>query len=187
MTFVSNGPGEMSLGTADRAAAVAEVKRLLAVAIADDDALIAAFSETALGLAERFIGRVLIVRAVTERIAAGRGWRALGAAPVAVIDDIGLVAGSAVSPLPITDYAIDIDADAIGWVRTIGATGVAEIGYHAGSAASWGAIPMPLRQGVVLLAAYLYTQRDASDPPPAAVTVLWRPYRDMALARAVRT
>ena len=84
MTFITNGPGEMSLGTADRAAAVAEVKRNLHAATADDDALIAAFAETALGLAEKFIGRVLIVRGLTERIAASRS-NTVGPLPRAVI------------------------------------------------------------------------------------------------------
>lgn len=187
MTFISNGPGEMALGTADRLAAIAEVKRLLAVSIADDDALIGAFAETALGLAERFIGRVLIVRAITERVAADGAWQPLGAAPVMAITSVAAVDGDTVTPLAVDAYGIDLDADARGWVRApSSASRLIEIVYQAGWIGTWGLIPAPVRQGAVSLAAHLYTQRDASEPPPAAITALWRPYRDQALARAVK-
>ncbi|HEX4695715.1 head-tail connector protein [Sphingomonas sp.] len=186
MTFTANGPGEVSLGTDDRAAAVAEVKRSLRVALADDDDLIAGFAETALGLAERFLGRALIARDMTERIAASSAWQMLGALPVLSISGLSAVAGEVVTPLPVEAYAIDIDADAAGWVRTLGASGVIEVAYHAGWVATWSGIPAPVRQGAVLLAAHLYDERDSSVPPPAAVTALWRPFRSVALARAVR-
>ncbi|MBN8816264.1 MAG: hypothetical protein J0J06_12550 [Sphingomonas sp.] len=187
MTFTTNGPGEMTLGTADRVAAVAEVKAALRVAVADDDALIAAFAEAALGLAERFLGRVLILRAMTERVAGSRCWQALGATPVMAITSVSAVAGDDVTPLAVDDYAIDLDAEANGWVRVTGdVPDVVEVSYQAGWIATWPLIPAPVRQGVVLLAAHLYTERDASEPPPAAVTALWRPFRRMALAREVR-
>ncbi|QDZ08681.1 hypothetical protein FPZ24_15405 [Sphingomonas panacisoli] len=186
MTFTTNGPGEMSLGTADRAAAVAEVKAALRVAVADDDALIAAFAETALGLAEQFLGRVLILRAVTERVPGSRCWQPLGAMPVMAITSVAGVDGDTVTPLAVDDYAIDLDAEANGWVRVAGdPLDTIEIVYQAGWIATWSLIPAPVRQGVVLLAAHLYSERDASEPPPAAVTALWRPFRRVALDRAV--
>ena len=184
MSFASGGPGDVTLGAEDRAAAVAEVKGALRIASDDDDALIAAFAETALGLAERFLGRVLIVRAMTERLAASRCWQTLGAVPVMAINDVEDDDGS---PLAVEDYAIDIDVEAAGWIRVTGdeVTRV-EVTYHAGWIGGWGLIPAPVRQGVVLLAAHLHAERDASAPPPAAVTALWRPFRAIALERAVR-
>ncbi|MBS0479058.1 MAG: hypothetical protein JSR79_07150 [Proteobacteria bacterium] len=187
MTFTTNGPGEMTLGPSDRAAAAAEVKRALRVAAADDDALIAAFAESALGLAEQFLGRVLIVRAVTERLAGSRAWQPLGAMPVLAITQVSAVDGGDVTPMAVDDYAIDLDAEAAGWVRvTRDPPAVIEIAYQAGWIATWPLIPAPVRQGIVLLAAHLYSERDANEPPPAAVTALWRPFRRVALAQAVR-
>ena len=186
MNFITNGPGEMSLGTTDRAAAIAEVKGALRVAVADDDALIAAFAEAALGLAERFLGRVLIVRAIVERVAASRCWQSLGAAPVMSITGVSAVDGETVTPLAVDDYAIDLDAEANGWIRVPAGDGVIEIAYQAGWIGGWDLIPAPVRQGIVLLAAHLYDQRDSSEPPPAAVTALWRPFRAHRLTRAVR-
>ncbi|MDB5681654.1 MAG: hypothetical protein JWO16_1459 [Sphingomonas bacterium] len=187
MSFITNGPGEMSLGTADRAAAVAEVKGALRVAVADDDALIAAFAEAALGLAEQFLGRVLIVRAVTERMPGSRCWQSLGAMPVLAIAGVSAANGEDVTPLAVDDYAIDLDAEANGWVRVLAdPPAVVEVAYQAGWIATWPLIPTPVRQGIVLLAAHLYSERDASEPPPAAVTALWRPFRRVVLDRAVR-
>ncbi|THD38345.1 MAG: hypothetical protein E7773_00920 [Sphingomonas sp.] len=187
MTFITNGPGEMSLGTADRVAAVAEVKAALRVALADDDDLIAAFAEAALGLAERFLGRVLIVRPVAERLPAARCWQTLGAAPVMAITAVSAVEGDTVTPLAVDAYAIDLDAEANGWIRVPAGSGVVEVSYQAGWIGTWALIPAPVRQGIVLLAAHLYDQRDAAEPPPAAVTALWRPFRATRLTRAVRT
>jgi uncharacterized phiE125 gp8 family phage protein len=57
------------------------------------------------------------------------------------------------------------------------------VGYSAGIAEEWSGVPEPLRQGIVRLAAHLYTHRDSADDagPPAVVTALWRPYRRMRL------
>jgi len=186
MNFITNGLGEMSLGTADRAAAIAEVKRALRVAVADDDDLIAAFAETALGLGERFLGRVLIVRAITERLAGSRCWQSLGTMPVMSITQVSAVAGDTVTPLAVDEYAIDLDAEANGWIRVPDGAGTIEVAYQAGWIGGWDLIPAPVRQGIVLLTVHLYGLRDASEPPPAAVTALWRPFRAHALTRAVR-
>jgi len=43
-------------------------------------------------------------------------------------------------------------------------------------------LPEPLRQGIVRLAAHLYTVRgEAEAPPPACVAALWRPWRRLRL------
>jgi len=52
---------------------------------------------------------------------------------------------------------------------------------EAGLAADWPSLPAPLRQGVAMLAAYLFDSRDGAGAPPAAVTALWRPFRRMRL------
>lgn len=187
MTIIVNGPGEMTLGTADRAAAIAAVKGALRLSRGEDDALVAAFAETALGVAERFVGRVMIARAMSETLDADPRWQALGATPVrsitgvATLDEIGVP-----TPLSPDLYAIDLDTDGTGWVRTTGVGGRIAVSYVAGVADGWDRIATPLRQGAVLLAAHLYDQRDAATPPPVAVTALWRPYRTMALVRRRR-
>lgn len=187
MSLESQGPGAVPLGVDDRAAAVAAVKAWLRLASSDDDALIAAFAETALGLAEQFTGRVLIVRDIALVLPVICGWQRLPAAPVRAI---GMVEGLAIdgtpTQLPAIDYAIDIDASGQGWVRIAdaGGAGRVRVGATAGIADDWSTLPAAIRDGAVMLAAYLYAARDASQPPPAAITALWRPYRAVMLAPA---
>lgn len=192
--MMSNGePGSVLLGTEDRASALAAVKAMLRISSSDDDALIVALAETALGLAEQFLGRVLIARTVQSVLPALPGWQRLPASPVRAITLVEAVTQDGpgavlpVSVLPVNGYAIDIDPRGDGWVRITDAGGAAQVRVTstAGQADGWAGIPSPLRQGAVLLAAYLFSERDTSRPPPAAITALWRPFRGLALAAAV--
>jgi len=185
MTIGSEGPGTVVLGAEDRAAALAEVKAMLRLVSADEDALVAALAETALGLGERFIGQVLIARSLRDVVPAGRAWQQLAASPVRSIGAVEAVGGGALAS---EAYAIDIDAAGEGWVRVIDAGGAIRVGvtFIAGLAGGWATLPAPIRQGAVLLAAHLFTARNAADAPPVAVTALWRPFRQIALTRQAR-
>lgn len=148
----------------------------------DSDEVIAAQAANALALCEAFTGQAAILRDHVERIAADGAWQRLAAAPVAAVVAVAAVddAGATVV-LDAERFAIDIDARGDGWVRVAaGAADRAHVTYAAGLAASWAALPAPLAQGVVLLAAHLLN--GATDGPPAAVAALWRPLRRMRLA-----
>lgn len=188
MGLLSDGPGAVTLGAADRALALAEVKAVLRVGTADEDALIAAFAETALGLAEQFTGRVLIARALTELLPPADEWQRLAATPVRSIAGVERIdAQGTATTLAVAAYAIDIDAAGEGWVRASGGGAVRlRVSFEAGSANGWAQLPGPLSQGAVLLAAHLFEARDAAQAPPAAVTALWRPFRAMRLTAAIR-
>jgi uncharacterized phiE125 gp8 family phage protein len=83
------------------------------------------------------------------------------------------------------EYAVDIDADWIGWVRVASASAVRRVRVNgsAGMAAEQNGVPEPIRHGVLRLVGHLFASRDGSDgAPPAAVTALWRPYRRARLA-----
>jgi uncharacterized phiE125 gp8 family phage protein len=176
MDRVTGGPGAPVLAAADRAAALAEVKAQLRHDGGADDVLIGALAETALGLAEQFVGRALIVREMVATMAPAHGWRRLPAGPVRAITAVA-VAGVA---LPGASYAIDIDAGGIGWVKAASDV-VLTVTFSAGDAAGWVQLPVAIRQGVAVLAAHLFTDRDGRQPPPAAVTALWRPHREVRL------
>ncbi len=181
----NDGPGAVALGETDRALAVAAVKAVLRVASGDEDALIASFAESALGLAEQFTQQVLIARTMRDRMPVSAAWQRVGAGPVRAITGVETVAGTA---LAASAYAVDIDASGDGWVRTIDGGGQRQVVavFTAGLAADWTGLPAPLRQGVVLLAAHLFDVRDDSAAPPTAVTALWRPFRRIALTARAR-
>ena len=178
-----NGPGAVTLGVGDRALAVAAAKGVLRVSLSDEDALIAAFAETALGLCEQFIGEVTIVRTLRDRLPVSTAWQRLAAGPVRSISGVETLAGVA---LPVDAYAIDVDAKGDGWVRVIDGADARQVVavFEAGLAVDWSTLPAPLRQGVALLAAFLFDERDTSVAPPTAVTALWRPFRRIMLGGA---
>lgn len=186
MTIEANGPGAAALGPADRAAATAAIRAVLRVTQDDEAALIEAMADTAFGLAEQFLGQALIVRTCRERLPATTGWQRLGTMPVRSITAVaGLASNGTATVLPVVGYEIDIDARGDGWVRIVDAGGAArvEVTSDAGVAVDWAGLPVPVRQGIVLLAAYLFGERGGALPPPGAITALWRPFRSMALDR----
>jgi uncharacterized phiE125 gp8 family phage protein len=162
------------------AEAVVAAKAYLRVESGEEDAVLGRLAGAAIGLAEAYCGQALIARGFSEEVAAGVRWRRLGVCPVTTIDTVEAVNGGV---LAVGTYAIDIDGDAVGWVRTvppIAATRV-RIGYRAGIASDWATMPQALTQGVVLLIAHLFAHRDDDSAPPAAVAALWRPYRRLRL------
>ncbi|WP_375272820.1 hypothetical protein [Sphingomonas sp.] len=175
----TRGLGAATLGGEDRTGAVAAVKALLRASGGDDDALIAAMAEAALGVAEQFLGQVLIAREVSVTLDARAGWQLLPVGPVGAITSVAAV-GTA---LPIADYAVDVDARGLGWVR-VGRR--ARVIARAGLGADWASLPAAVRHGVAMLAAHLFDDREGAKPVPAAVTALWRPFRRLALMPEMR-
>ncbi|KQT34671.1 hypothetical protein ASG29_00415 [Sphingomonas sp. Leaf412] len=184
MGTLTGGPGAVTLPPGDRDAALDAVRAQLRVETAQDDALIVAFAETALGLAERYTGRALLLRAMVAEMPAAAGWQLLPVAPVRAITAVA--AGRPAAVLAAGTFAVDIDAAGAGWIRADGVAAPLTVTIEAGEAASWAAIPAAIRQGVVLLAAHLFGDREGRQAPPAAVAALWRPFRDLKLAERVR-
>lgn len=168
------------------AAAVVEARGFLRLEGEAEQALLERLAATAIALAEAFTGTLLVTRTVEDVLPAARGsaWQLLAAAPVRAIGGVmGLPAEGAPFVLPPDAYAVDVDGAARGWVRVIapGAAGRVAVSYTAGLAADWNALPPPIAQGVAMLIAHLFNDRDAGRAPPAAVAALWRPYRRMRL------
>jgi len=171
-------------------AALAEAKALLRAGDAGEDALIGAMLASAACLCERFTGQVLIARTLRETLGARhpphrRGWRKLARTPVRAIGAVERIGeGGGATLVPAGDYAVDIDANGDGWIRVDPAPGPVRVSFEAGLATDWDGVPMALRQGVLRLAAHLYTYRTdsgAQAEPPAAVAALWRPWRRLRL------
>ena len=165
---------------------IEQAKAYLRLGGSEEDALLAGLMRSATEMCEGFTRLVLIAREVEETLPARPVWTRLGAAPVqAVLGVSALTAGAEPAPLASGDYMVDIDASGDGWVRVLrsGAAGRVLVRYSAGLGTDWNAVPEPLRQGIVRMAAHLYTYRDREDGrgPPAAVTALWLPYRRLRL------
>jgi hypothetical protein len=164
---------EAEIPPAAIAGAVVAARGLLRLEGGVEEGLLQALARTALLLGEAFVGQRLIVRAFEDRVSADGTWRRLAAEPV--VAATGVPAG----------VAIDIDASGAGWVRA-SAGGVVTIGYSAGVAAPWEALPAPIAQGVAMLMAHLFARPDGPATPPAAIAALWRPWRRMRMGSARR-
>ncbi len=164
------------------AAAREAVKVYLRLGNDGEDALLDRLAASAIGVAEAFLGQATVARSFTSAIPADGRWRVLPVAPVLAITGVSDGGGHA---LPVGGYAVDIDADARGWARVAGAGRAVSVSYRAGLAEGWDQLPAPVAQGVVMLAAHLFDQRDGDSAPLAAVAALWRPFRRVTLG-AVR-
>lgn len=166
---------------------IAEVKNFVRIEHEQDDVAIHGFIRSATALCEDFIGQMLISRSVTDMLPVRREWQKLKQLPVQSIGDVALISADGTATiLPVDSYALDIDSDGYGWVRMEDSPEASRIrvSYLAGLGSDWDALPQTLRQGIVRLAGYLYTNRDGVDAggPPSAVTALWRPHRRLRLA-----
>ncbi|MBB5711453.1 head-tail connector protein [Sphingomonas xinjiangensis] len=145
-----------------------------------EDAALSGHVAAAMALCEAFTGASLIVRGWQELLPADRAWRRLEVTPVTAIEAVRTPDGAA---LPADRFAIDLDAVGQGWVRVTapGDARLVQVGFRAGLAEGWDALPAPITQGVVLLAAHLFEARAIGGAPPAAVAALWRPWRRVRL------
>jgi len=167
-------------------AAPAELKAFLRITVSDEDALIAGLLRAAADLCEAFTGRALVDRAVQEMAAASIAPIRLGMVPVREIESVAAIDGSgAATILEANTYTVEIDPLGDGRVMLRGAMAAKRlrITYRAGMAADWNGVPEMLRHGIIRLAAHYYLRRgDAQDAElPAAVTALWRPWRQLKL------
>lgn len=167
------------------AQATAEAKAYLRVHGTEEDALIGRLVASGAALCEAFTGRWLLAREGQETIAPGPAWVRIKAGPVrAILGAAALANDGTATPLPPGEFEIDIDANGQGWARIPGgAHRRVQVRFEAGMAADWAELPEPLRQGVIRIAAHLYTHRssEAGAGPPAAVTAMWRPWRRVGL------
>jgi len=180
----------MAMVTSDPAAiaplALAEVKAQLHITRDADDAVLTGHLRSAAALCEQFTGQSLLQRPHRETLPVSRDWQVLGAAPVVAITGVnGVTADGNRFALASDAYAIDITASGAGRVRVLrpGSASRIEIEFTAGMATHWGALPEPLRQGIIRLAAHVHLARDGADlgAAPAAVSALWRPWRVVRL------
>lgn len=167
------------------AAPLDALKTYLRISRDDEDMLLADLINAATDVAERFTGRLLIARGVEELLDARCEWQRLAMSPVTSIDTVsGMDEHGATVTVPVDAYAIDIDRNGDGWLRLRypGTARRLRVAYRAGIAETADAVPEGIRHGIIRLAGDYHALREGVEPhPPAAVAVLWRPWRRMRL------
>lgn len=168
-------------------AALAELKHWLGISRADDDATLTGLLDASLSLCEAFTGKTPLVQTIEEVIPLRSGWQELVSRPVRSVTGVAVIQadGTREAPIPpdgVIEWRIAGSA-CVQLVSSVTGQGLA-VQMVAGIAEEWDALPAPLRQGLIRLAAHHYRDRDskASAVPPASVTALWRPWRNLRLA-----
>jgi uncharacterized phiE125 gp8 family phage protein len=172
------------------AAALAELKHWLGISRPNDDAALTGLLEISLAICEGFTGRTPLRQVVEETVALVSGWQELVSRPVRAVTAATLIKDDG------TREAFPLTADHIIW--RVGTSGCVQLlqpsegqaialQLEVGIADDWAGLPAPLKQGIIRLAAHYYRDRDgsgenkASAAPPASVTALWRPWREVRL------
>ncbi len=169
-------------------AALSELKEWLGIVTTGDDPQLGALLRAALDLCEDFTGIMPLEQTCEEILPVATTWLELTARPVqAILTVDGIPAEGARFTLPVSAYAIELEANGGGRVRVFipGIAGRIAVRFRAGLATDWPALPDGLRHGILRLAANQYRQREGDGPaqlPPAAVAALWRPWRRLRLA-----
>ncbi len=167
-------------------AALAELKHWLAISRPDEDAALARLLATSVTICEAFTGQSPLRQTVEELVPVGSSWHELVSRPVHALVAAAVIADDASrTPLVEPDYALELQVAGSACVRLtqpLEGRAVA-LQLSVGIAATWDALPPPLAQGIIRLAAHHYRDRDSkgSAVPPASVTALWRPWRQVRL------
>jgi uncharacterized phiE125 gp8 family phage protein len=160
---------------------LAEAQAFARVETGEEEALLAGLVRSASCICEAFLGQVVIERAFTQSIASSAEWQRLNVFPIRSISG----ASSGGQQLPGMALEADIDANGCGWVRISDPVirGPIEVSGTAGMAVGQNGVHEAIRQGVLRLVAHLFTARDGDGAEiPAAVTVLWRPFRRLRVS-----
>lgn len=168
--------------------ALTDLKAWLAITTAPDEPALIQLLRASLDLCEGFTGILPLASTCEERLTATTCWQNLRTRPVHAITKLEALSVSGLRSLvDPAHYELDFEHNGRGRVRMLAlpATSRIVVTFAAGLAPNWAALPEGLRHGILRLAAHNYRERDASSStaqPPAAVTALWRPYRELRLA-----
>lgn len=169
-------------------AALAELKHWLGITRPNEDDTLRQLLGTSLTICEAFTGKAPMRQTVEETIPPVTGWQELVSRPVHMLTSAAVLAdGGERTPIASLVDALEWRIGASACVRLrrpVDGQGLV-LQLVVGIAADWIALPAPLRHGIIRLAAHHFRDREgttkAGAVPPASVTALWRPWREVRL------
>ncbi len=168
-------------------AALAELKHWLGISRPNDDDALVGLLDTALTVCEAFTGKAPLRQTVEEVIPLSAQWQELVSRPVVAVTAAAAIAadGTRTDLGPLSE-ALEWRIAGSACIRLLRPVEGERLALQivVGIAADWAELPAPLRHGIIRLAAHYYRDREgkSSAAPPASVTALWRPWRELRLA-----
>lgn len=167
-------------------AALAELKHWLGISRPNEDETLGLLLDASVTICEAFTGRAPLRQTVEEIIPLTVGWHELASRPVHALTAASLIADDGTrTPVPVLSDALEwrIGGSAcVQLLRPFDGQGLT-LELVVGIAADWDSLPAPLRHGIIRLAAHHFRDREGKPGavPPASVTALWRPWREVRL------
>lgn len=159
-----------------------EVQAYARVETGEEEAVLAGLLRVASEMCEGFINQALLPREFEVDLRVGQGWTLLPIQPVRSVSSVRRAGSDEVFEAGI--YRVDVDPDGRGFITGIPEGERVIVTGIAGMAMEANAVPEPIRQGILRLAASLFANRDGQvGELPKAVSALWRPYRRTGLIR----
>lgn len=107
-------------GLAEPIVTMSEAQAYVRIETGEEEAVLAGLIRTASALCEAFINQVVITRRFAVIVPPTGQWERLPITPVRSISEVSsLDASGASSPLPSSNYQVDLDSAGDGWVRVI--------------------------------------------------------------------
>ncbi len=172
-------------------AALDDLKSWLGITRPNDDAQLLDLLTAALATCEAFTGQAALSQIVEERLPTYRGCTRLTSRPIKAVVAVEVMAQDGTrTALQPESYDLEIQSEGIGQLQLhreiVGQAVVVRV--RTGIADNWIEVPGPLKQGIVRLCTSQYRGRDRAGEtksaavPPASVSALWRPWRNVRLA-----
>jgi uncharacterized phiE125 gp8 family phage protein len=166
-------------------AALAELKHWLGISRPNEDAILTGLLDASLTICEAFTGKTPLRQTVEETIPLIGGWQEITARPVHDLTSAALIAADGSRQVLALEDTLEwriAGSACIKLLRPLEGRGLA-LQVVVGIASDWAGLPAPLRHGIIRLAAHHFRDREGKPAavPPASVTALWRPWRDVRL------
>ncbi|MBU7579709.1 MAG: hypothetical protein KAF27_04460 [Porphyrobacter sp.] len=167
-------------------AALAELKHWLGITRPNEDETLNGLLAASITICEAFTGRAPLRQTVEESVALSAGWQELATRPVSALTAAAIIADDGTrTPIAVPSEALEWRIGPAACVRLLQPLEGQALAVQlvAGIAADWGGLPAPLRHGIIRLAAHHFRDREGktNGVPPASVTALWRPWREVRL------
>ncbi len=167
-------------------AALDDLKAWLGITRPNEDKMLVDLLRTSSAMCEAFIGQSPVEVTLEESLPVEAARSRMASRPVQTIMSIEALSDDGTRSTVDTDrYSIEVDGSGSAWVTIKSSLDARAIIVRAtcGLAQDWNDVPSSLRHGIIRLAAYYYRDRDHEGTlePPASVSALWRPWRDISL------
>lgn len=167
---------------------LADLKSWLSITSDREDDVLEDMLRASVSMFETFTGVMPLSQLCDEQKPASHVAVSFDTVPIDTLVELrGVTASQSRPVIAASDYTHEIDSNGRLHLRLLRPTEFVRIEarFYAGMTSAWNSLDPGVRQGIIRLAGHYYRNRDDGGDtvsPPASVSALWRPFRQMRLA-----